>query len=60
MITKDQQGTFVVIEKFCILTAGVAQIYTSDEMTQNYTHTLYQCQFPDFDTVCKIVNTGIT
>ena len=49
----------MVIEKFCISTAVVvAQIYTSDEMTWNYTHTLYPCQFPDFDTVCKIVNTG--
>ena len=60
MITKEEQeGTFVAIEKFRILTAVVvAQIYPSDEMTQNYTHTLYQCHLPDFDTVCKIVNTG--
>ena len=41
----------MVMELFHILIVVViTQIYTGDKMTWNYTHSLYRCQSPDFDT----------
>lgn len=46
---------FVVMEQFCILIAVmVTGLSTGDKIAQDYTNTLYQYKFPDFDTVLKL------
>ena len=40
------------VEQFSILIVVVAtQIHTCDKIAYNYTHTLYQCDFPGFELV---------
>ena len=46
------------MKQFCVLiVAVVIQIYICDRMEWNYTHTLHQCQFHDFDSVVYLHKT---
>lgn len=55
-VTKcNSRVIFVVIELCDILIAVVVtQIYIGDKMVWDYAYTLYQCQFPGFDTVLQL------